>query len=125
MPTNNGFSHGFSSWCGAGFRPPTVGQEVLGTAIWVGLKINQEGLPRFWPMFPLTRATHFGTGFLSHSCPAELAGCCLHRQSGASEVLCTLAPPTSRPYLRHTSLAPFRLPPPRVGLFLTVVELDL
>ena len=21
----------------------------------------------FWSMFPLTRATHFGTGFLSHS----------------------------------------------------------
>ena len=35
--------------------------------MWVWLKIKQEGLRRFWSMFPLTRASHFGTGFLSHS----------------------------------------------------------
>ena len=34
---------------------------------WVWLKIKQGGLRRFWSMFLLTRATHFGTGFLSHS----------------------------------------------------------
>ena len=27
---------------------------------WAWLKIKQEGLRRFWSMFPLTRATHFG-----------------------------------------------------------------
>ena len=31
------------------------------------LKIKQEGLCRFWSMFPLTRATHFGIIFLRHS----------------------------------------------------------
>ena len=31
------------------------------------LKLNQEGSRRFWSMFPLTRASHFGTVFLSHS----------------------------------------------------------
>ena len=30
------------------------------------LRIKQEGLRGVWSMFPLTRATHFGTGFLSH-----------------------------------------------------------
>ena len=34
--------------------------------IWVWLKIKQEGLRRFWSMFPLARVD-FGTGFLSHS----------------------------------------------------------
>ena len=34
---------------------------------WLWLKIKQEGLRRLWPMFPLTRVAHFGTGFLSHS----------------------------------------------------------
>ena len=34
---------------------------------WVWLKIEQEGIRRLWSMFPLTRATHFGTCFLSHS----------------------------------------------------------
>ena len=28
--------------------------------MWLGLKIKQEGLRRFWSMFPLARATHFG-----------------------------------------------------------------
>ena len=31
-----------------------------------GSKLNGLGLCRCWSMFPLTRATHFGTGFLSH-----------------------------------------------------------
>ena len=35
--------------------------------MWVWLKIQELGLRRFWSMFPLTRATHFGTGFLSHT----------------------------------------------------------
>ena len=35
--------------------------------IWVWLKIKQEGQTAgFGSMFPLTRATHFGTGFWSH-----------------------------------------------------------
>ena len=34
--------------------------------VWVWLRIKQEGLPRFWSMFPLTRID-FGTGFVSHS----------------------------------------------------------
>ena len=33
---------------------------------WVWLKIKQEGLRRFWAMFPLTRVD-FGTGLLSHN----------------------------------------------------------
>ena len=45
--------------------------------IWVWLKIKQDGLRRCWSMFPLTRATHFGAGSLSHShfalpiCPVD------------------------------------------------------
>ena len=34
---------------------------------WVWLKIKELGLRRFWSMFPLPRATHFGTCFLSYS----------------------------------------------------------
>ena len=35
----------------------------------MGVAQNETGGAnrRFWSMFPLTRATHFGTGFLSHS----------------------------------------------------------
>ena len=40
---------------------------------WVWLKIKREGLRRFWSMFPLTRATHFGTGFLSHTQISKMA----------------------------------------------------
>ena len=36
-------------------RPTEAGLVLM----WVWLKINQEGLRRFWSMFPLTRATHF------------------------------------------------------------------
>ena len=35
---------------------------------WVWLKIQPTGAKRrFWSMFPLSRASHFRTGFLSHS----------------------------------------------------------
>ena len=35
--------------------------------IWVWVKIKPPGNRRFWSMFPLTRATHFGYLFLSHT----------------------------------------------------------
>ena len=53
-----------------GFKPLTKGltpqkrgfklQEKPQNEIWAWLKIKQEGLRRFWSMFPLHRATHFG-----------------------------------------------------------------
>ena len=56
---------------GWAFPLPTDGKRrprgwwVSHRKIWVWLKLKQEGLRRFWSMFPLTRF-HFGTGFLSH-----------------------------------------------------------
>ena len=41
-------------------------QRFPGKPIWLWLRIIQEGLRRFWSMFPLTRVD-FGTGFVSHS----------------------------------------------------------
>ena len=41
----------------------------------MGVAQNQTGGAnrRFWSMFPLTRASHFGTGFLSHSHMTDIA----------------------------------------------------
>ena len=44
-----------------GFEVKSI-RQALGR--WVWLKIKQQGLRRFWSMFPLTI---LGTGFLSHS----------------------------------------------------------
>ena len=57
----------------ASFPPPTRAC-VVGTAvgtdpverIWVWVKVKPPGR-RFWSMFPLTRASHFGYLFLTHS----------------------------------------------------------
>ena len=42
----------------------------------MGVAQNETGGEnrRFWSMFPLTRATHFGTGFLSHSQRRQVLG---------------------------------------------------
>ena len=47
--------------------PFGVSTGAKGGSKWQWLKIKELGLHRFWSMFPLTRATHFGTGFLSHT----------------------------------------------------------
>ena len=41
-------------------QPQMVGETLRFTLIWLWLKIQELGLRRFWSMFPLTRATHFG-----------------------------------------------------------------
>ena len=51
-----------------------IGQELLTSSLKrVWLKIKQEGLRRFWVMFPLTRVP-FWYRFLSHSQLASLPG---------------------------------------------------
>ena len=73
IPPKKRCSFGFSF--GLSFKPthpqnlpPNDG--LRGTtlkSIWVWLKVKPLGLRRVWSMCPLTRATHFGPSFLSHS----------------------------------------------------------
>ena len=44
-----------------GFKKSSCAEQV-GSLTWVWLKLKQEGSRRSWSMFPLTRASHFGTG---------------------------------------------------------------
>ena len=62
-----------SNWGYAGFSlpvhlsgQPSLDPQMAARSKWQWLKIKELGLRRFWSMFPLTRAAHFGTGFLSH-----------------------------------------------------------
>ena len=46
-----------------------AGQQTVPRRIrmWAWLKIEQEGLRRFWSIFPLSRVLFWNSGFLSHS----------------------------------------------------------
>ena len=51
-----------------GFVRPSSRLERCPTSMWVWLKIHQEGLRRFWSMFPLTRVPFWFRFFEPQPC---------------------------------------------------------